>query len=104
MRARLAVGRRIVSLREQLLELNEHLEQRVQQRTDQIQQLLQEKQEIIVRLGHDLRTPLTPLVALLPSLAADEPDTERRDSLQVCLSQVQYLRRLAERIFDLGQL
>ncbi len=104
MRARLSAGCRVVTLQQQLLALNEQLEQRVQDRTHRIQDLLQQKQELIVQLGHDLRTPLTPLVGLLPILASGEQNQDRRESLELCVGQVQQLRRLAERILDLGQL
>lgn len=104
LRARLAAGGRVVALQRQLLDLNQQLEQRVQDRTEQIQDLLRQKQELVTQLGHDLRTPLTPLVALLPGLVRGEKEMDRRDALQMCLDQVQLLRRLAERVFALSQL
>lgn len=104
LRARVAVGRRIVSLQQELVVLNERLEQRVQERTERIQELLEQDRELILHLGHDLRTPLTPLKALLPVLLADEKDADRRESLGLCMSQVEYLRRLATRVLDLGRL
>ena len=104
LRARLAVGCRMLSLHRDLMDLNADLERRVRDRTDRIRTLLRRNQELVVQLGHDLRTPLTPLVALLPMLAADEPEGDRRDALRLCIHQTQYLRKLAERVFDLGRL
>lgn len=104
LRARLDVGRRLVGLQQEMLEVNHRLEHRVQERTEEIQQLLRLNQELIVQLGHDLRTSLTPLVALLPLLAADELDEERRESIRLCLEPVQHLRRLADRVFEFGRI
>lgn len=104
LRARLNVGRRIVGLQHELMELNDQLERRVEDRTERLRRILQQNQELFVHLGHDMRTPLTPLVALLPMLTAEETDLERRNTLKLCLDQACYLRRLAERVFDLGRL
>jgi len=104
LRARVAVGRRLRSLQEELVHLNEELESRVSDRTERIRRLLDLDQEMFEKLGHDMRTPLTPLKALLPILVEDEPDTARRESLALCLGQVRDLDRLAKRVADLGRL
>lgn len=84
--------------------LNDKLERRVMERTERIRTLLEQDKELILQLGHDLRTPLTPLMALLPGLVTDETDPDRKESLSLCLAQAQYLKRLATRVFDLGRL
>jgi signal transduction histidine kinase len=104
LRARVAVGRRIVDLQQELLNVNGALESRVRERTERIHKLLEQSQELVGQLGHDLRTPLTPLMALLPILLGDERDPERREWLGLCLDQVRYLKRLASRVSDLGRL
>jgi len=48
--------------------VNSELERKVKERTEKIERLLQQKDEFINQLGHDLKTPLTPLVALTPLL------------------------------------
>lgn len=104
LRARVAVGRRMLTLQSELVALNEQLEDRVRDRTDRIRGLLEREQELILKLGHDLRTPLTPLMGLLPILVGDEQDAQRRESLVLCLEQVRDLARLAKQVFDLGRL
>jgi len=54
--------------RGQLATLNKDLEQKVIERTSEINKLLKQKDGFITQLGHDLRTPLTPMFALLPLL------------------------------------
>jgi len=104
LKARLSVGRRIVHLQQELLILNGRLEERVKERTERIQTILEQDQELIAQLGHDLRTPLTPLMALLPTMLADERDPERREWLELCVAQATHLKRLATRVSDLGRL
>ena len=53
---------------EMLQVMNSELERKVKERTETIERLLQQKDEFINQLGHDLKTPLTPLVALTPLL------------------------------------
>lgn len=53
---------------EMLQVMNSGLERKVKERTETIERLLQQKDEFINQLGHDLKTPLTPLVALTPLL------------------------------------
>ena len=51
-------------MRTQLLDMNRDLDYRVRKRTVQIEDLLKQKDEFIHIIGHDLKTPLTPLVAI----------------------------------------
>lgn len=85
LRARLAVGERMVRLRQELREVNRGLEERVRQRTQEVHRLLEFNRDLLHRLSHDLKTPLTPLVALLPLLHRDETVPERKDMLAEAL-------------------
>jgi signal transduction histidine kinase len=48
-------------------------------------ELLKQKDILITRLGHDLRTPLTPLVALLPLIRSRISDEKQRDLIDICI-------------------
>ena len=61
-----------------LNELNKNLEQRVIERTIEINRLLKHKIRFIDSLSHDLGTPLTPLVALLPTIKEEITDPEKK--------------------------
>lgn len=54
-------------------------------------------ESVIVRLGHDLKTPLTPLFALLPLLKdrVVEPDLQRM--VEMCLKSAATIKNLAEK-------
>ncbi len=64
---------------EMLLTINHTLEDRVEKRTIEIEKLLKQKDEFIHRLSHDLKTPLTPFITLLPILhkrVDDNPENQ----------------------------
>jgi signal transduction histidine kinase len=55
-------------------------------------------------LGHDMSTPLTPLLALLPMMIEDEKDNEKRDFLNMTLVNLNFLRGLATKTQRLAEL
>lgn len=101
LRARIDVGRRMIRLHGELVKVNEALEQRVRERTREVERLLHEKNELLQHLGHDLKTPLTPLIALLPLLMETEPNPERREMLQLAAEGVRGIHALVSRVFEL---
>jgi len=60
--------RELKEAHDHLKDLNRNLEDNVEERTSEVKKLLEQKDEFINQLGHDLKTPLTPLVALTPLL------------------------------------
>jgi PAS domain S-box-containing protein len=79
---------------EELKVLNQNLEKKVEERTDEVQKLLKHKIEFIGQLGHDLKSPLTPVVALVPILKEEETDAKRKELLDVVERNVNYMRDL----------
>lgn len=75
---------------------NEVLERLVEERTAEIANLLEMKNLLITAIAHDLRTPLTPLIALLP-LLENEDDTQKRTEI------IQILEKNATRIASIIQ-
>ena len=90
--------------REQLSILNENLEQRVKERTEEIETLIKQKDEFIDQLGHDLKNPLTPLVTLLPIITKREQDTRQKELLNTCINNVNYMKDLVIKIIQLARL
>jgi len=90
--------------REQLYLLNKDLEQKVQDRTSEIEKLLKQKDEFIGQLGHDLKTPLTPLNTLLPIIINREQDPKLVELLEVTIKNVSYIKNLVKKTLQLAQL
>ena len=72
-------------LANQMIEINQDLDRRVKKRTEQVLKLMKQKDDFINQLGHDLKTPLTPLRALLPSLIEEEENQTTKEALAVLL-------------------
>lgn len=92
------------AMRSQLLDMNRDLDQRVRIRTTQIEELLRQKDDFIMQIGHDLKTPLTPLVAILPYVLKKTHDPELIDLLSVSIEDVKTIRRMLTKILELAQM
>jgi PAS domain S-box-containing protein len=88
----------------QLSLLNKNLEKKVLERTVKIEELLRQKDEFINQLGHDLKTPLTPIVGLLPLLKENLHDLESREILDVVTNNVNYMKNLVGKTVELARL
>lgn len=104
LQSRLIAAKRILDLHEELAKLNHNLELRVESRTEEIQRLLQQKEAFVNQLGHDLKTPLTPMVALLPKLIDETENPEHKEILQLIGQNVSYMQGLVENILTLATL
>ena len=87
-----------------LIELNLHLEQKVEERTEEIEKILKHKNEFISQMGHDIKTPLTPLISLLPFIEKNEVDPKSKDLLKICIRNVHYIKNLVVNTLQLARL
>ena len=98
-----ALNEQLKAIQEELASTNEHLEERVRERTSEVQHLLEEKDEFISRLGHDLKSPLTPLVTLLPMIAQREQDFKQKELLDLTIDNVSYMKDLVVKTLQLAR-
>ena len=96
--------KQIQTAHEKLQESNRNLEGKVQERTERIQMLLEQKDDFINQLGHDIKNPLGPLVNLLPILENKVTDPKQKDMIQVMNRNVSYIKNLVTRTIQLAQL
>ena len=87
-----------------LNELNRELEQRVIARTVEVNRLLLHKTKYIDNLSHDLGTPLTPLLALLPLIKEDIKDPKTRELVDTCIRSAEYIKRVVNNTRELAEL
>ena len=104
---------RLVSLRdiskrkemeEELRELNIDLELKVRERTAEIEKLLKQKDDFIWQLSHDLKSPLTPIIGLLPTIMANEKDPKLKELLSVISRNANYMKDLVTKTLELERL
>jgi len=69
-----------------------------------LEKLLDQKDEFIGQLGHDLKNPLTPLVGLLPMIEEQEKDPKIKEHLHIIAHNVEYMRDLILKTLQLARL
>ncbi len=99
-----AKNRELEVLRSQLSVVNKDLDEMVRERTADVEKLLTQKDEFISQLGHDLKTPLTPLVALMPRILQQEQDPRLRRLLDITDRNVTYMKDLVEKTLKLARM
>ena len=87
-----------------LNELNRVLEQRVIERTVEVNRLLLHKTKFIDNLSHDLGTPLTPLMALLPVIKKEVNDPKVKELVDTCIRNAEYIKRVVNYTQKLAEL
>jgi PAS domain S-box-containing protein len=92
------------STRDQLSVLNQNLEKEVQIRTKKICNLMDQKDGFINQLSHDLKTPLTPMMVLLPILKKSLQDDKDKEILAIVMKNVYFMKDLVEKTIDLAKL
>jgi signal transduction histidine kinase len=66
--------------------------------------LLKQKEDFINQLSHDLKSPLSPLIYLLPVLEDKETDKSKREMFNVLNRNVNYIKNLIIKTLELAQL
>jgi len=69
-----------------------------------LESLLDQKDEFIGQLGHDLKNPMQPLVGLLPMLIEKEKDPSIKEALEVMNNNVEYMQDLIFKTLELAKL
>jgi PAS domain S-box-containing protein len=89
---------------ELLYTVNKDLERKVKDRTARIERLIKQKDDFINQLGHDLKTPLTPIMALLPIIKEQTEKSEDKELLEVLTRNIYYMKDLVNKTIDLAKL
>jgi signal transduction histidine kinase len=96
--------KKLADVENKLNELNRDLEQRVIERTVEVNRLLLHKTKYIDNLSHDLGTPLTPLLALLPLIKEDIKDPKTKELVATCIRSAEYIKRVVNNTRELAEL
>jgi signal transduction histidine kinase len=73
---------------------NIDLEKEVKERTEEIHQLLQQKDEFIGQLGHDLKTPLSVLMNIIPMIQESSDDAQVKEDCDLAIRNTKYIKDL----------
>jgi len=95
---------KLIDTEKKLNELNKNLEQKVIDRTVEVNKLLIHKSRFIDNLSHDLGTPLTPLMSLLPLISEEVKEPKIKDMIDTCIRNVEYIRRVVNNTRELAEL
>lgn len=69
----------------------------------ELSNLVRQKDALIVRLGHDLKSPLTPLLTLLPLVGERCADPEVTRMLEICRTSVSHIERITSKTLNLAR-
>ncbi len=87
-----------------LSDLNRNLEKRVIERTVEVNRLLLHKTRFVDNLSHDLGTPLTPLITLLPVIKEELKNPETVKLMDTCIRNAEYIKRVVNNTRKLAEL
>ena len=77
--------------------------QKLKEKNVELKRLMQQKDDFIIQLGHDLKTPLTPLLSLLPMIEKREQDPKLKDLLQATISNIKRMEKQVDKILEFGK-
>ena len=89
---------------EELRVLNEQLEEKVRDRTKEIEALLHQKDEFIGHLGHDLKTPLSVIINLLPIIEEKCQTPTATKDFAIVLRNIEYISKLVQQTLEIAKL
>lgn len=88
-------------LSEELQIQSRELDTRVQERTAEVHNLLQKRTELITQIGHDLKTPLTSILALLTYIRKKEQDQDLYQYIEIIMEDAVRMKHLIASTLDL---
>ena len=80
------------------------LNEEVKEHAQKVESLLVQKDQFIYQLAHDLRTPLTPMVAILPLVKEAISDPDSQNLLDMFQKSLRYMEQIVEDIMELIRL
>lgn len=102
--ARVRVAQRILELHENLRAANRDLEQRVSERTAELESALAGKSEFLSRASHELRTPMNHVLGFAQLLEMDTLNPDQAESVGHILTSGGHLLTLIDRILAVSEL
>jgi len=93
----------LTEVKEQLSKLNQDLEKKVEERTTEIKKLLKQKDEFISQLGHDLKTPVSILLNVLPVIEETSEKNVKKEC-ELAIQNIKYIKNLITETLKIAEL
>jgi PAS domain S-box-containing protein len=87
-----------------LSDVNIDLEKKVEERISEVKKLLKQKNDLVCRLGHDLKTPLSVLVNMLPMISEEVENPDIKEDCKVTIRNVNYIKSIVAEILKIAEL
>ena len=84
--------------------INKDLERKVKERTAEVENLLNQKDEFISQLGHDLKTPLSIILNFLPTIKEEIKNPEVKKDCKITISNANYIKKLVIETLKIAEL
>jgi len=81
-----------------------HVDDVIDQKEKEIQRLKQQKDEFMVQVGHDLKTPLTPLLSILPLIRKKTNDPQTKELLDAAIINAEQLKQHVDKILKYAKI
>lgn len=82
----------------------EQMRQELREKILKNEKLVEEKSRLFGQLAHDLKTPLVPIIGMLPELIKDEKDNDKKEALTMLNNNAKRLHMLIKNILTLIKL
>lgn len=94
----------LAQAKSELEEVNEKLEERVAERTEELRQAMEAKSVFLTTAGHELRTPLNGLIGMTTLVLDGTVEPEQREYLHLAKESAQQLTTKVNQLLDLASL
>jgi signal transduction histidine kinase/CheY-like chemotaxis protein len=98
------LARTLSAARRRVQDVLTSLEERVQERTAQLEAANQEKSRFLANMSHELRTPLNGVVAVAEVLANEQTEPRAREQAELIASSGRLLERVLSDILDFSKI
>jgi signal transduction histidine kinase len=95
---------KIRNLESKLVETKKNFDQILINKTLDINLLLRDKARFIDNLCHDLATPLTPIISLLPLVKEEVSDSKLNEIIDTCIRSAEYIKRVINNSRELADI
>jgi signal transduction histidine kinase len=98
------LSKKLKDTEQELIELKGTVEEKVIERTVEVNRLLKDKIRFIDNLSHDLGTPLTPIMTLLPIIKNEISDPKIIEMIDTCQRNAEYIKRVVNNARELAEI